>query len=160
MNKHVQTILTILMFGIVLATGTLLVSVWVLPPPQQTPVIAYLNEDMQAGPYPTNVTQNTNITLNVEVDNFMGIVQYFYVRVKLATSSTLANATHPSPAALLSQYERILQQGESWIFPVELNMTIIGQNFRLTFELWRYNTPSDAIVYTGLWVHLPLNVTT
>ena len=63
MNKHAQTILTILMFGIVLATGTLLVSVWVLPPPQQTPVIAYLNEDMQAGPYPTNVTQNTNITL-------------------------------------------------------------------------------------------------
>jgi len=157
--RTAQTILTILMLAVVAATGLTLISVWLLPPPEQTAAIAILNENRQAGPYPTNVTLYSNITLYVEVDNLMGSVQYFYVRVKLATANTMANATHPSPAPQLYEAERILLHGESWVFPLELNMTTPGVNFRLTFELWRYNPASDAVVYMGIWVHLPLNVT-
>lgn len=159
MNKHTQTVLTILMFAIVFATGTLLISVWFLPPAELTPSIALLNESLEAGPYPTNITQYENINLNVQVSNFLGVVQYFYVRAKLADGTTLANRTQPSPVPILEQYERILQHGRTWTFPVQLNMTTIGINFRLTFELWRYNPTNDEIIYTGIWVHLPLNVT-
>jgi uncharacterized membrane protein len=159
MSRHTQTVLTILMFGVIFATGSLLVSVWVFRPQEFTPVIAILNEAGQAGPYPTNVTRYTNVTVNVDVYNFMGVVQYFYVRVKLATPATMATASNPSSAPLLLQYQRILGQGERWLFPVALNMTTTGLNFRLTFELWRYEPSSDEVVYTGLWVHIPLNVT-
>lgn len=153
------------MFGVVFATGTLLVSLWVFPPPEGFPVIAILNESYQAGPYPTSITQYTNISLNIEVDNFMGTVQYFHVRTKLATANTMTNATHPSSAPLLAQYQRVLCHGESWIFPIQLNMTTSGINFWLTFELWRYDPYSEEIIWVrnsrgeGIWIHLPLNVT-
>jgi uncharacterized membrane protein len=165
MRRYTQSILTIIMFAIVLATGTLLVSVWFLPPPEYTPSIAMLNESMQAGPYPTNVTVNTNITLNIEISNFMGVVQYFYVRVKLADETTMATATTPSSAPVLLQYERLVANGGTWRFPVTLNMTTPGVNYRLTFELWHYDPNADDIVWIrnslgrGLWVHLPMNVT-
>ncbi len=159
MKKYTQTVLTILMFGIVFATGTLLVSVWILPPAQLPPTIAMLNENMEARNYPTNVTVNTNITLNIEVYNFMGWVQYFFVRTKLANSTTIASATTPSPASLLQQNERIVSTGDVWRFPVQLNMTTPGLNYRLTFELWQYDSALDVITYTGVWIHLPLNVT-
>jgi len=165
MRKYTQTILTIIMFSIVLATGTLLVSVWLLPPVEQTPSIALLNESMQAGPYPTNVTANTNVTLNIEVSNFMGVVQYFYVRMKLANETTMTTATNPSSAPILQQFERLVSNGGTWRFPVTLNMTTPGINYRLTFELWRYDPNSDEIIWIrnplgrGLWVHLPMNGT-
>ena len=165
MRRYTQTILTIIMFGVVLATGTLLISAWLLPPPQHTPSIGLLNESMQLGPYPTNVTVNTNVTLNIEVSNFMGVVQYFYVRMKLANETTMATATNPSSAPVLLQYERLVPNGGTWRFPVTLNMTTPGINYRLTFELWRYDPTSDEIVWIrdplnrGIWVHLPMNVT-
>jgi uncharacterized membrane protein len=165
MRRYTQTILTIIMFGVILATGTLLVSVWLLPPPQQTPSIGLLNESMQLGPYPTNVTANTNITLNIEVSNFMGVVQYFYVRMKLANETTMTTATTPSSTPVLQQYERLVPNGGTWRFPVTLNMTTPGINFRLTFELWHYDPNADEIVWIrdplnrGIWVHLPMNVT-
>ena len=165
MKKYTQTILTLLMIGLAVATGTLLVSVWLLPPPEHTAVIAMLNEDMEAGPYPTNVTQYSNISLNIEVYNYLGVVQYFYVRTKLANQTTMTNATTPSSAPIILQSERILAHGERWVIPIELNMTTTGTNFRLTFELWHYNPSREDIIWVrnqrgeGLWVHLPLNVT-
>ncbi len=159
MKKHTQTILTILMFGIVFATGTLLVSVWVFPPPERTATIAMLNENLQAGPYPSNVTLNSNITLNIEVSNFLGAVQYFYVHTKLANSSTLATATTPSSAPILQEHQYIVANGGTRRFLITLNMTTPGTNYRLTFELWRYDPNSDEIVWVrdpqgrGLWVH-------
>jgi len=159
MSRHAQTVLTILMFGVIFASGSLLVSVWLFRPQEFTPVIAVLNEAGQAGPYPTNVTRYSNVTINVDVYNFMGVVQYFYVRTKLATAATMATESSPSSAPLLIQHERILSHGDRWLFPVTLNMTTTGLNFRLTFELWRYEPSADAVVYTGIWVHIPLNVT-
>ena len=165
MKKHVQTVLTILMFAVVFTSATLLVSVWFLPPVEYTPTIALLNEDMQAGPYPTNVTLNTNITLNVEVYNYMGVAQYFYVRTKLANASTMTTSSTSSSAAILLEHQRILAHGSRWVIPIQLNMTQLGINYRLTFELWRYDPGADAVVWVrsprgeGLWVHLPMNVT-
>ena len=160
MRRYTQSILTIIMFGVVFATGSLLVSVWLLPPPEDpTPVLALLNEHRMAGPYPTNVSQYENITLIAQVQNRLGVVQYFYLRIKLAAPSELANDTHPSPAPLLRQYERILLNLEWWEVPVQLNMTITGINLRLTFELWRYDPTLDNITYTGIWLHLPMNIT-
>jgi uncharacterized membrane protein len=159
-SKHTQNIMTILMLGVVIVSSTLIVSLWLLPPEAQNPMLAILGENQQAGDYPTNVTQYSNITLYAEVENLMSIVQYFYVRVKLAISTTMANSTHPSTASTLHEREHVLAHGQTWIFPVQLNMTTSGINFRLTFELWRYDFVSDAIIYTGIWTHLPLNVTT
>lgn len=165
MRKYTQTLLTILMFGIVLASGTLLISVWLLPPAEYTPSIALLNESMQSGPYPTNVTTNTNITLNIEVSNYMGVVQYFYVRMKLADETTMTTATTPSTAPTLQQFESLVANGGTWRFPVTINMTTPGINYRLTFELWHYDPNTNEIIWIrdalgrGLWVHLPMNVT-
>ncbi len=158
MRKHGQTVLTILMIGIVLSTSTLLISLWLLPPQEQTPVFSILDENQQTH-YPTNITQNSNVTLYIEVENLMGIVQYFYVYAKLATPTMLASSTNPSSAPIIQEYERILLHGDRWLFSTQLNMTTPGINFRLTFELWRYNLLTDTIDYTGIWVHLPLNVT-
>ncbi|MFX0170010.1 MAG: DUF1616 domain-containing protein [Candidatus Hodarchaeota archaeon] len=165
MRRHTQTVLTILMFAIVFTTGTLLVSVWFLPPVEYTSTIALLNENMQAGPYPTNVTQYSNVTVNVDIYNYMGVAQYYYVRTKLANATTMATASTPSSAPILLEHQRILSHGSRWVIPIELNMTQVGNNFRLTFELWRYDPATDAIVWVrnqrgnGLWVHLPMNVT-
>ncbi len=159
MSKHTQNILTILMLGVVIASSTLIVSLWLFPQQEQYPVLAILGENQQAGDYPTNVTQYDNITLYTEVRNLMGIVQYFYVRVKLATNTTMANSTHPSSATTLYEREHILGHGQTWTFPVQLNMTTPGINLRLTFELWRYDLFTEDKIYTGVWVHLPLNVT-
>ncbi len=158
MSKHAKTVLTILMIGIVLSTSTLLISLWLLPPQEQTPTLSILDENQQAN-YPTSISQYSNITLYVEVENLMGVVQYFYIYVKLASPTTMASSNNPSSAPLIQEYQRIVLHGGSWLFSTQLNMTTLGINFRLTFELWRYDLATDTIDYTGIWVHLPLNVT-
>ena len=158
MTKHAKTVLTILMIGVILSTSTLLVSFWFLPPQEHTPVLSILDENQQTN-YPTNVTHYSNITLYVEVENLMGVVQYFYIYVKLASLTTMASSTNPSSVPTIEEYQRIVHQGDTWQFSSQLNMTTLGINFRLTFELWRYDWVSDTIEYTGIWVHLPLNVT-
>jgi hypothetical protein len=158
MSKHGQTVLTILMIGIVISTSTLLISLWLLPPQERTAILSIFDENQQTN-YPTNITQNSNITLYVEVENQMNVVQYFYVYVKLASPTTMADEINPSPASPIQEYERILLHGDRWLFSTQLNMTTLGINLRLTFELWRYDLTTDRIDYTGIWVHLPLNVT-
>ncbi len=146
------------MIAIVISTSTLLVSLWLLPPQELTPTLSVLDENQQTS-YPTSITQNSNVSLYIEVENQMGVVQYFYVYVKLASPTTMANSTNPSSAPTIQEYERILLHGDSWLFSTELNMTTLGINFRLTFELWRYDYTTAIVGYTGIWVHLPLNVT-
>lgn len=158
MSKHTKTVLTILMIGIVLSTSTLLISLWLLPPQEQTPRLSILDENQQTN-YPTNITQHNNITLYVEVENLMGVVQYFYIYVKLASSTTMASSTNPSSAPIIEEYQRIVHHGGRWSFPSQINMTTLGTNLRLTYELWRYDLARETIEYTGIWVHLSLNIT-
>jgi hypothetical protein len=139
---------------------------------------------MAADYYPNN---DSNIRLgepvrwHVGVTDLMGNVQLVSVRVKLGNATISApNDTQglPSPAPLIAEFMRFIQDNETWEFPfvwhisnvssVEGSTRILelqinnqtfpvqdssarnGYNFRLIFELWTWNVDTAGLEF-GWW---------
>ncbi len=139
---------------------------------------------MAADYYPNN---NSNIHLGEPVKwyigttDLMGDMQLVSIRVKLGDQTISApNDTQglPSPAPLVTEFMRAIQNNETWefpfvwqisnvtsaagsirileleinnqTFPVQGTLTPNGYNFRLILELWTWNVDSGAFEF-GWW---------
>jgi hypothetical protein len=131
---------------------------------------------MAAGYYPnndTNIRVGEQVNWYLGVTNFMGSVQLVALRIKLGNATISApddtNAA-PSQAPLVIEFERFLQNNETWEFPFAWQIlrtsptagsthilgllinseTILlseasalgGRNFRFIIELWTWDTDS------------------
>ena len=122
-----------------------------------------------------NIALGASVPWYLGVTNFMGSVQLVAIRVKLGNQTTQPpndqNAT-ASPAPLVTEFQRFLQDNETWEFPftwqipnatsaggvtrilgIEINNqtypiagveAMNGYNFRIIIELWTWNVDSDA----------------
>jgi uncharacterized membrane protein len=155
-----------------------------------------------AGYYPNNdtyISPNETVSWYLGTTNFMGNVQLVDVRVKLGNQTiNPPNDTQglPSPAPLITEFQRFTQDNETWEFPfvwrvtnaglvnntmhiltVEINGETFqvvdcsarsGYNFRLIFELWTWDTNTDAFQFgwetSGehpvAWLQIWFNMTT
>jgi uncharacterized membrane protein len=162
-----------------------LVYVVVTPRPQEQFFQIYLlgANHMAADYYPnndSNIHMGESVNWYIGVVNNMGSVQLAAIRVKLGNMTISApNDTQaaPSPAPFVTEYERFLQNNETWEFPFAWqildttttqgsvhilslqinNQTILlsepsarnGYNFRFIFELWVWDT--DAANFQFGW---------
>jgi len=125
----------------------------------------------------TNIRPADPVRWYVGVTNFMGNVQLVAIRVKLGNQTIPppddVNAS-PSPAPLVTEFSRFIQNNETWEFPfvwqivnavaVDGSARIIelrindetfqlqssargGYNFRLIIELWTWDTESGALQF-------------
>jgi hypothetical protein len=125
----------------------------------------------------TNIRPAELVQWFVGVTDFMGNVQLVVIRVKLGNQTIPppddVNAS-PSPAPLVTEFSRFIQNNETWEFPfvwqivnavaVDGSARIIelrindetfqlqssargGYNFRLIIELWTWDTESGALQF-------------
>jgi uncharacterized membrane protein len=115
-----------------------------------------LGSNMKLGDYPSQIVASETVNLYGYVGNQMGKPMFYTVMVKLGDNTTVIN---PVKAAAIQQYSQVLSFNQTWIFPVSVTLTHIGNNQRLIFELWYYNETQGQMQYPGEWGQVWVNVT-
>ena len=106
-----------------------------------------LDSEKMADNYPKTVVLGTNstFTLWVGVENQNGTTIEYSVQTKLDDG---ASTEDPSTAQLVDCSNKTLTHGETWEFPVTINIDRQGNN-RVIFELWLFNQTENSWSYTG-----------
>jgi len=109
--------------------------------------------------YPTTVVKGQTISLYGYVGNHEGQVEFYKVVVKLGNNATVVSNSTAANAPEMASYSHILENNQSWTFPVSLMVETPGTNLRIIFELWALNSTTSDYSYLGLWNQMWLNVT-
>ena len=109
--------------------------------------------------YPTSVAAGQGFTLYMYVGNHQGEAEYYQVLIKEGNQATVVNNATSADLPPVLADSLVLDDNSSAVFPVNLAMNAPGQNQRLIFELWMYNSTTSSFGYTGLWNDLWMNVT-
>jgi uncharacterized membrane protein len=128
------------------------------PPSESFSVISILGPNQDATDYPTDVNVGETIDMYILVENHENRAEYYVVRLKLGDVNTDISDNHPASLSTRKTYQKILADGESWQFPVDVSINEGGNDYRLIFELWRYNENTGDTEYTGNWVQIWLDV--
>jgi uncharacterized membrane protein len=117
--------------------------------------LAILGPKMMLGDYPGNITVGESIHLNIYIANHLGKPTYYVVMVKLRSNDSVIN---PAPGSVDATFSHILMNGEEQIIPANITVKNSGQNQRLIFELWVYNSTTDQVEYnnrsTWIWINV------
>jgi hypothetical protein len=120
--------------------------------------IGLLGPAQTIGDYPTNVVENHSFLLYGYVGNHQGSPQYYEIFVKLGDQKTQISNLTSANATIVDEYYRVLDNNQSYAFPMNLSLPHRGNNYRLIFELWRYDVTVSNFTYTGLWSQIWVNV--
>ncbi len=127
---------------------------------QRNSQLGLLGPNETASNYPTNVTVNHPFAIYGYLANEEGTSQYYNVMVKLGNQTTLINSSAPANAPIVTEYFHVLNNNQTYIFPMNLSISQAGTGKHLIFELWSYQLTSSGwkFVYTGIFDQLTLNV--
>ena len=156
-NEEKIIIVTILIALIVFAA--LLVKLTVFTPIETEPFsgIYYLDSEKQTTNLPKTVILGENSTfslwLGVENQNGTKTPIDYIVKLKIDDGKEQIN---PSLAEPVEIFENTLKNGDTWEFPITIDIEKAGTN-RIIFELWYLNTTSGMDQYTGNWVNLSVD---
>ncbi|MFX1520037.1 MAG: DUF1616 domain-containing protein [Promethearchaeota archaeon] len=128
------------------------------PPKESFSVISILGPSGKAAEYPTDVNVGETIDMYILVENHENRVEYYVVRFKLGDVNTVISDKQPASLSTIKSYQKIVPNKESWEFPVDVSINEKGDDYRLIFELWRYNENTNSLEYTGNWVQVWLDV--
>ncbi len=123
---------------------------------EQFSELGILGPNLKLGDYPSNVVSTETVHLFVYVGNRMSQPMFYNVQVKLGDNDTVLA---PANLTSIKEYQQVLPNNGTWTFPVDVTLNKIGDNQRLIFELWAYNTTTNQNQYHGRWGQIWLNVT-
>lgn len=121
--------------------------------------LGVLGPNQTIADYPTTVGVDQHFLVYGYVGNHEGVVDYYKVLIKLGNQSTQISNSTSATAPVVAEYAHVLDNNQSWIFPINMSVNQTGTNLKLIFELWSYNTTTSSFDYTGLWNQLYVNVT-
>ena len=156
-NEEKTIIVTILIALLVFAA--LLVKLTFFTPIETEPFsgIYYLDSEKQTTNLPKTVILGENSTfslwLGVENQNGTKTPIDYIVKLKIDDGKEPIN---PSLSEPVETFENTLNNGDTWEFPVTINIEKAGTN-RIIFELWYMNATSGMDQYTGNWVNLSVD---
>jgi uncharacterized membrane protein len=122
--------------------------------------LGVLGPNNKLGDYPREIEVGQIFNLFLYVGNHEGTSQYYQVRAKIGDQTQNISDTSPLEAAAVATWETILENESNTTIPIEISISQPGQNRRLVFELWKYDTGAHEFVYHQRWTQLWLNVTT
>ncbi|MCW4025647.1 MAG: DUF1616 domain-containing protein [Candidatus Bathyarchaeota archaeon] len=117
--------------------------------------LGILGSNLQLEDYPSEIIVGQTVHFYGYVGNRMGQPQYYTVMVKLGNNDTQVN---PAAVTSIQQYSQVLAHNQSWIFPIDISLTTVGDSQRIIFELWLYNATTQQTQYHQRWGQLWLNI--
>jgi uncharacterized membrane protein len=121
--------------------------------------LAILGPNQKIGDYPKDLQVGESFSLYLYVGNHEGQSQLYRVYAKLGDRTSIISENTSLAAEPLAHYDIILQNNQTWLEPITLQINTQGTNLRLTFELWTYSQEANDFRYYNRWNQLWLNVT-
>lgn len=121
--------------------------------------LGLLGPTQQIGGYPTSVPAGSNFSLYIYVGNHEGEVEYYRIFAKLGNSSSVISNEESLATTPVWTYDTVLGNNQSFLGPVSLSIPKPGNDVRLVFELWLYETNTTSFAYDHRFAQLYLNVT-
>ncbi|MHA1144825.1 MAG: hypothetical protein ACTSRW_08825 [Candidatus Helarchaeota archaeon] len=105
---------------------------------------------------------NDLFNATVVIGNFEYRSMLYRIWIKAGNVSTTTSSTSPATISVYNQtyFESCLSFYQTCRIDVQFNLTVIQNNTKLIFELWKYDVTSRVFTYSGSWVHVWINVTT
>ena len=154
-NGEEKTIIITILVALVII-GALLVYLVFFTPVETEPfsAIYLLDSEKQTENFPKTVVlgENSTFSLWVGVENQNDTTIDYQVWIKMDDGKGLLNHTSTEH---IQSFERTLAHGETWEFPVTINIEQLGPN-RISVELRFFNGTANDFQYSGKWVSLSL----
>lgn len=129
-------------------------------PVQRFSSIGVLDENGGTTQYPKSVLVNTTLNYTVSVVNEEDMTLYYRVIIKYGNESTINNLFAPSiNATEITHFDSILTNKLFVFQKISFKIPVVQNNTKIIFELWKYIPLVHVFVYSGMWNHLWLNVT-
>ena len=157
-NFKIYLIPVLIALGIIVAFNIYSISTY---PVQRFSAIGVLDASGGTTHYPEIVTVNETVKFTVSVVNEEDMIYYYRVIVKYGNENTTNSLFHPSKNATeLTHFDCILLN-ELFIFhKMSFKIPEVHNRTKIIFELWKYIPLVHEFIYSGMWNHFWLNVTT
>ena len=155
-NNHFEKLLKIcLIFGIIVVSG--FVIYFILTPEPGFIAYSILNENQEAGNYPTKATANETISFYLNVENHLGREFMFGFKIKKGNNDTLLSSNNPSNGTLYQTMGNFsLNPNEIQIYgEYNISFSEVGEDQIIIAELWQIKREIEqyySIIY--LWLNI------
>jgi uncharacterized membrane protein len=97
----------------------------------------------------------------VKIKNREGQSYLYRVYIKAGDLSTVTNSSTPASINVynFTYFDACLSNSQTRNFQVQVQLTVIQNNTKLIFELWKFNYRGQVFSYSGQWDHVWVNVT-
>jgi uncharacterized membrane protein len=129
--------------------------------PERFTGFGLLNSSREAGPFPANFSCDASLQLYTTISNHEGTTQHYKIDVTLGDASTTVEPLlGVMGGASLGRFEGIVAEQQDWEEPIILrfNETLVGDNKKIFFELFLYNTTTSSFTFTGQVLHLWIDI--
>ncbi|MFX0006493.1 MAG: hypothetical protein ACFFA7_06545 [Promethearchaeota archaeon] len=156
-NNHFEKLLKLcLIFGIIVVSG--FVIYFILTPEPGFIAYSILNENQEAGNYPTKAVANETISFYLNVENHLNREFMFGFKIKKGNEDTLLSSNNPSNGTLYQTIGNFsLNPNEFHIYgEYNISFSEVGEDQIIIAELWqiKHEIESFFIVH-----YLHLNIT-
>ncbi|MFX0103184.1 MAG: DUF1616 domain-containing protein [Candidatus Hodarchaeota archaeon] len=131
--------------------------------PQRYSAIGLLNENHEAGPFPSNMSYNETLTVYFQVGNHEGESQRYKVNMYIGDQNTTIDPDTGVNAPVNKTFQRIVEHGEIWEenVVVTFDITNIGMK-KIIFELWIYDLSLSTphFIFMQQTVHIWIEIST
>ena len=127
--------------------------------PQPFSELAVLGPNGKIGNYTSSVAAGQNFTLDLYVGNHEGQVTYYRVYVKLGNISSVVDRNVSLSAPSIAVYDVFLKDSQTVVHPMTFELSKVGAEQKLVFELWTFSAVKDDFAYAHSWNQIILNVT-
>ncbi|MHA1377859.1 MAG: hypothetical protein ACTSRG_05715 [Candidatus Helarchaeota archaeon] len=131
-------------------------------PVQRFSAIGVLDGSGGTTSYTKSAPVNTTLNYTVSVVNQEDMTLYYRVIIKYGNESTINSLLHPSKnvSTELTHFDVILPNDLLVFHKISFQIPKVQNNTKIIFELWKYVPLVHQFIYSGMWNHLWVNITT
>lgn len=156
-NNHFEKLLKLcLIFGIIVVSG--FVIYFILTPEPGFIAYSILNENQEAGNYPTKAAANETISFYLNVENHLDREFMFGFKIKKGNKDTLLSSNNPSNGTLYQTLGNFsLNPNEIQIYgEYNISFSEVGEDQIIIAELWQIKHEIETFFIVH---YLRLNIT-
>ena len=154
-DDEIKIISIALIFAMGVITVYPILSTMVIMEPHSE--IGVLGPNGKIGDYPENIKVGDLVNLYIFIGNNEGRTQYYRVIFQLVPDNPVSNNTGITNVQTIDTFDLFLMSGKNSTIPISFSISEPGDNLRLRFELYTFNTEAQDLVYKNkaqLWINV------
>ncbi|MHA1794444.1 MAG: DUF1616 domain-containing protein [Promethearchaeota archaeon] len=153
LDKHF--IFLLLIIALIISSAMLIIE-FTSKKAERYSAMALLNENMETGPFPQNISYTDRLTLHVQIFNQEGKTTLYQVRCYIGDQETFVDPHEGTKkGTLLFNDTHVVIENGTWdkLITLDFNESNAGQKI-IIFELWKYDVEEDSFHFNNIFIHL------